>query len=60
MTYEVRGRKCKFSQLCKRRVALKHILMVDSAGTKTSRIQKGNLFEIRIINIKIDFLFDFV
>ena len=30
-----------FSQFCKRRVALKHILMVDSAGTKTSCIQKG-------------------
>ena len=35
------GRKCKFSQLCKRRVALKHILMVDSARTKTSSIPKG-------------------
>ena len=38
--------------------------MVDSAGTKTSRIPKGNLFEIRIINIgiKIDFfiLFDLI
>ena len=29
------------SQLCKRRVALKHILMVDSAGTKTWGIPKG-------------------
>ena len=28
-------------QVCKRRVALKDILMVDSARTKTSRIQKG-------------------
>ena len=47
---------------CKQRVALKQILMVESAGTKTSRIPKGNLFEIRIINIgiKISFLFDFV
>ena len=36
--------------------------MVDSAETKTSCIPKGDLFEIRIINIeiKIDFLFDFV
>ena len=33
--------KCKFSLLCKRRVALKHILMVDSVRTKISRIPKG-------------------
>ena len=53
------GRKCKVSQLCKRRVALKQILMVDSVGTKTSRIPKGISFEIRIINIgiKIDFFY---
>ena len=35
------GRKRKFSQLCKWRVALKHILMVDTVGTKTSQIPKG-------------------
>ena len=34
--------------------------MVDSVGTKTSHLKKGNLFEISIINIgiKIGFLFD--
>ena len=42
-THKVWGRKYKFSQLCKRRLALKHILMVDSAGTKTSRIPKGQI-----------------
>ena len=44
------------------RVALKHILMVDSMGTKTSRIQKGQFVRIRIINIgiKIDFLVDLI
>ena len=56
------GRKCKLSQLCKRRVALEHILIVDSAGMIPRAYQKDNLFEIRIINIeiKIVFLFDFV
>ena len=37
--------KCKFSQLCKWRVALKHILMVDLVGTKTSRIPKGQFVQ---------------
>ena len=57
------GGKCKFSQLCKQRVALKHILMVDTAGTKTSPIPKGQFVrnkEFINIGIKIDFLFDFV
>ena len=52
------GRKCKFSQLCKRQDALKHILMVDSVESKTSCIAKGQFVPNKDYQYKI--LFDLI